>query len=146
VQNERILELQADKARAEQALQRLEHARQQDQTTHASRIDALRCEWSGRLQDVVDKKEALEEQVRRARIECKEIMVKHEHEVRSLCFSHLCPLFTCDTCNPGALLRTYGHTTSPCLHRNKARARMGVEESWLISVLPCDKGVVGLLF
>lgn len=80
-QNERVLELQEENARLQQALQRADHSSQKVEAAHQSRLESVRAECERRVQEAAEAKALLEEQLRRAAISSKEMSVKHEHEV-----------------------------------------------------------------
>ena len=82
--NERILELQEENARLQQALQRAEYTTQKVEASNEARIDSVRSEFGRRAQELKGSKALLEEQLRRAAIENKELVLKHEHEIRDL--------------------------------------------------------------
>ena len=82
--NERILELQEENARLQQALQRAEYTTQKVEASNEARVDSVRSEFGRRAQELKESKALLEEQLRRAAIENKELMLKHEHEIRDL--------------------------------------------------------------
>ena len=82
--NERILELQEENARLQQALQRAEYTTQKVEASNEARVDSVRSEFGRRAQELKESKALLEEQLRRAAIENKELVLKHEHEIRDL--------------------------------------------------------------
>ena len=82
--NERILELQEEDARLQQALQRAEFTTQKVEASNEARVDSVRSEFGRRAQELKESKALLEEQLRRAAIENKELVLKHEHEIRDL--------------------------------------------------------------
>ena len=82
--NERILELQEENARLQQALQRAEYTTQKVEASNEARVDSVRSEFGRRAQELKESKALLEEQLRRAAIEKKELVLKHEHEIRDL--------------------------------------------------------------
>ena len=82
--NERILELQEENARLQQALQRAEYTTQKVEASNEARVDSVRSEFGRRAQELKESKALLEEQLRRAAIEKKELALKHEHEIRDL--------------------------------------------------------------
>lgn len=82
--NERILELQEENARLQQALQRAEFTTQKVEASNEARVDSVRSEFGRRAQELKESKALLEEQLRRAAIENKELVLKHEHEIRDL--------------------------------------------------------------
>ena len=82
--NERILELQEENARLQQALQRAEYTTQKVEASNEARVDSVRSEYGRRAQELKESKALLEEQLRRAAIENKELVLKHEHEIRDL--------------------------------------------------------------
>lgn len=84
VHNERILELQEENARLQQALQRAEFTTQKVEASNEARVDSVRSEFGRRAQELKESKALLEEQLRRAAIENKELVLKHEHEIRDL--------------------------------------------------------------
>ena len=84
VHNERILELQEENARLQQALQRAEYTTQKVEASNEARVDSVRSEFGRRAQELKESKALLEEQLRRAAIENKELVLKHEHEIRDL--------------------------------------------------------------
>ena len=84
VHNERILELQEENARLQQALQRAEFTTQKVEASNEARVDSVRSEFGRRAQELKESKALLEEQLWRAAIENKELVLKHEHEIRDL--------------------------------------------------------------
>merc|ERR1712216_1057643 len=64
VHNERILELQEENARLQQALQRAEYTTQKVEASNEARVDSVRSEFGRRAQELKESKALLEEQLR----------------------------------------------------------------------------------